>query len=417
MAKLIYLGQTKANAIGDQSLIKDGSYAWNNSNNKYYNSLVFTSDGHLLTHGIDYSLGSSNNLYKLTLNGQTNGNNVNGANDLGSFYAPTSAGTQNQILQANASGIPTWKSLIAIGDSDSYEIPTLNKVEALISTSSTSFLQWKGNTSSVPSNANATKVGYAWRASGTFTIPANNSVTGSAETVEVGDILICTTAYSGSNTPKFTVAQTNWTGSTGDSTLSWNTEVTLATIGGIAIKAKLPVNPNTNTTYSFFVGESGATSYANNITNPYLTVKSSSSDTAANILQLYAGTGIEIKTDGTTDGKINIKNTGVISFNNKTGDLTSSYDSSTNKLTIAGTAYTLNNTNTWRNVKINKVGQTASTTADSTLEELKGTSIGTGALEFGSAFGWVDADNERKVELAWEEIYLDGSTTKYKYYV
>lgn len=415
MAKLIYLGQTKANAIGDQSLIKDGSYAWDNSNNKYYNSLVFTSDGHLLTHGVDYSLGSSNNLYKLTLNGITNGNNVNGATDLGSFYAPTSAGSQNQILQANASGIPVWKNLIAIDNNDSYEIPTLNKVEALISTSSTSFLQWKGNTSSVPNNTDATKVGYTWRASGTFTIPANNSATGSIETVEVGDILICTTAYTGSNTPKFTVAQTNWTGSTGTSTLSWNTEVTLATIGGIAIKAKLPVNPNT--TYSFFVGESGATSYANNITNPYLTVKNSSSDTAANIFQLYAGTGIEIKTDGTTNGKINIKNTGVTTFNNKTGNLASSYDSSTNKLTIAGTTYTLNNTNTWRNVKINKVGQTASTTSDSTLEELKSTSIGTGALEFGSAFGWVDADNERKVELAWEEIYLDGSTTKYKYYV
>lgn len=33
----------------------------------------------------------------------------------------------------------------------------------------------------------------------------------------------------------------------GNSALSWNTEVTLATIGGLAIKAKLPANPNTNT--------------------------------------------------------------------------------------------------------------------------------------------------------------------------
>ena len=35
--------------------------------------------------------------------------------------------------------------------------------------------------------------------------------------------------------------------SAGTSTLSWNTEVTLATIAGQAIKAKLPVNPNTDT--------------------------------------------------------------------------------------------------------------------------------------------------------------------------
>ena len=34
---------------------------------------------------------------------------------------------------------------------------------------------------------------------------------------------------------------------TGTSTLAWNSEVTLGTVGGLAIKAKLPANPNTNT--------------------------------------------------------------------------------------------------------------------------------------------------------------------------
>jgi len=33
----------------------------------------------------------------------------------------------------------------------------------------------------------------------------------------------------------------------GTSTLAWNSEVTLGTVGGLAIKAKLPANPNTNT--------------------------------------------------------------------------------------------------------------------------------------------------------------------------
>lgn len=33
----------------------------------------------------------------------------------------------------------------------------------------------------------------------------------------------------------------------GTSTLEWNSEVTLGTVGGLAIKAKLPANPNTNT--------------------------------------------------------------------------------------------------------------------------------------------------------------------------
>ena len=37
------------------------------------------------------------------------------------------------------------------------------------------------------------------------------------------------------------------TGTAGTSTLAWNSEVTLYTVGGHAIKAKLPANPNTNT--------------------------------------------------------------------------------------------------------------------------------------------------------------------------
>lgn len=44
---------------------------------------------------------------------------------------------------------------------------------------------------------------------------------------------------------KFT--DTTYTFTAGTSSLAWNTEVTLATVGGLAIKAKLPVNPDTNT--------------------------------------------------------------------------------------------------------------------------------------------------------------------------
>lgn len=48
---------------------------------------------------------------------------------------------------------------------------------------------------------------------------------------------------------------TNVAGTAGTSTLSWNTDVTLYTVGGHAIKAKLPANPNTNTTYTFATGD------------------------------------------------------------------------------------------------------------------------------------------------------------------
>ena len=41
--------------------------------------------------------------YKLTLNGTTNGDNA--GTSLGSFYAPTSAGTSGQVLKSNGSGV------------------------------------------------------------------------------------------------------------------------------------------------------------------------------------------------------------------------------------------------------------------------------------------------------------------------
>jgi hypothetical protein len=45
----------------------------------------------------------------------------------------------------------------------------------------------------------------------------------------------------------WTDTNTTYSFTAGTSTLAWNSEVTLATVGGLAIKAKLPANPNTNT--------------------------------------------------------------------------------------------------------------------------------------------------------------------------
>lgn len=46
----------------------------------------------------------------------------------------------------------------------------------------------------------------------------------------------------------------NVTSIAGNSNLQWNAEVTLGTVGGLAIKAKLPANPNTDTRYSAGTG-------------------------------------------------------------------------------------------------------------------------------------------------------------------
>lgn len=64
---------------------------------------------------------------------------------------------------------------------------------------------------------------------------------------EVGDMIVCNTKGTASNNDHWDVVQGNWTATSGTDALSWNTSVTLATIGGVNIKAKLPSNPNTDT--------------------------------------------------------------------------------------------------------------------------------------------------------------------------
>lgn len=61
MQKLIYINQAKESA---QAWLKSHdtnitTLDWNNANNAYYRSLVFTNDGHLLTHGLDFSAAAS----------------------------------------------------------------------------------------------------------------------------------------------------------------------------------------------------------------------------------------------------------------------------------------------------------------------------------------------------------------------
>ena len=54
--------------------------------------------------------------YKLTVNGVTYGDSTSGTN-LGTIYAPTSAGTSGQILSSNGAGAPKWTSLPNVNDS------------------------------------------------------------------------------------------------------------------------------------------------------------------------------------------------------------------------------------------------------------------------------------------------------------
>lgn len=206
--------------------------------------------------------------YGLALNAESLNKGVTSSPtyDLGKIYAPTSAGTSGDLLVSNGSGAPIWKSLWTsaitadvTNNVDNLNIPTVNAVNNAIATAVGSYLKWQGNTSTTGSGTStraviptttATAVGQAWRVSATGELPAANSVTGQKETLESGDILICITPYDSNNstkTPVFTIAQTNWTITTpsgGVPTLG-TSDTTIATIGGVDIKAKVAADTNT----------------------------------------------------------------------------------------------------------------------------------------------------------------------------
>ena len=154
-----------------------------------------------------------------------------------SKQADLTIGINIQTLKNNL-GVSTIINNTSTND----QLPTSKSVYDFVGTYLTSYMHWKGNTPSSGTTftiPNAAVVGDAYRIAVAGTIPAANSITNSAQVVEVGDIIICTDATG----PKYTIAQTNWTTVAGTSTLAWNSEVTLATIGGLVIKAKLPTNP------------------------------------------------------------------------------------------------------------------------------------------------------------------------------
>lgn len=531
MAKLVYIDQTKVEAIKTTGGLYVDSKLWNDSNNPYFNSLVFTNDGHLLTHGIDFSITASSGIiggaagnivyqsgagatsfistpgsngnyviqytnnvpslvsettYKLTLNGVTKGDSTNGTT-LGSFYAPETHGDSNgkvlisQGLESNKA--PIWKALsenfTGVSNTEDLSIPTRKAVkdyvDAAIASSVTSIFTPKGNfdtldASKHPKIGNTTystlEIGdaYTYTGSSDLTLPAANSNAGE-QIIQSGDVIICTDP----NTPKYTVLQANWSISGGgEKTVEIDSSsfVELIDIGGTKLKLKV-TKPSTwsvtDTTYSFFVGDSGATSNAavSNNAGTYLTVKPSSSNNATNILKLIGSGGTTVNNDA--NGVITINSPSISASGRTSGSVASGYEN-IGSITI-GTATTYFDApiNTWRNVYVNGTSQVGtgidtkainfkagnnvtltyeaagtgtgqssnsnyfnlkidatntwreidvykivSNAQDGTIDQLLSTSTGTAPLKFSNTFS-VNSNDE--VDLVWEEISSSGAKT------
>lgn len=72
--------------------------------------------------------------YKLSLNGTQYGS---GSTSLGSFYAPTEAGTNNYVLKSNSSGIPIWVAQSSLSVGSASKLTTARKTYVTLGTAST----------------------------------------------------------------------------------------------------------------------------------------------------------------------------------------------------------------------------------------------------------------------------------------
>ncbi|MGP1514447.1 MAG: hypothetical protein ACTTJH_00620 [Bacteroidales bacterium] len=138
---------------------------------------------------------------------------------------------------------------------DTVNVPTKEYIDGLILDLG-SALNFKGTIgksgATVTALPNSHKVGdcYLTKTAGTY----------AGQSCEVGDMIICITTGTAANNSDWTAVQANWTVATGTSTLVWGTEVTLATIGGVSIGAKLPSNPNTHSSHTISVANGDAAS-------------------------------------------------------------------------------------------------------------------------------------------------------------
>lgn len=165
---------------------------------------------------ISYTIGKSvptnavftDTTYKLTLNGTTNG--ASGGTSLGSFYAPTSVGTDGYVLKSSGSGAPSWvaQSTLSVGTA------------AKLNTGTTTYTAW-GQTywsSGVPQSisGNMTSVG---------------SITPSANGNALGTTSARFNIYGTSGNFSGNVSITGTLGVTGAATLSSS----LSVAGGITL--------------------------------------------------------------------------------------------------------------------------------------------------------------------------------------
>lgn len=416
MAKLIYINK---NLTDSQTWLGAN---WNNNASEYFHSLAFTNDGHFITHGKVFVCVDTT--YQLTLNGTTNGSGTS----LGSFYAPTTAGSNHQILQSSGSGAPSWASLVtSLAASEDYTIPTSYAVKQAISTAIGTLsgaLQYRGTSTTNPTTDGATVAGYTdWKLGDVVAYSFKEYVLeGSTNTAanwrELGD--------ESSFVLKTAKPLTSTTLSISDTTLDQTISINLASItvtntkgnnnlvNGLTVDSygrvtavSYATGALTDTTHNFYLGASGANANATSATSdPYLTTLLTSAASGASGTNIVQFKGTDYLTVSGNNGVITFTNTGLRTASasvasNVTGVYTigtiTKGDGST--LTLYG-----HDVNTWRNV-------TAYLKSNNTSTEILSKSVGTADLAFGSEFLWDGDTSDGTLHIGWAEVDSSGNVT------
>lgn len=170
--------------------------------------------------------------------------------------ADTPTGDTIDVVQNSAVTLTGTNGKSVSGAFTAVSVPTkkyIDNIKSAIDTSianlTLSALELKGtidNTSAAKYTPAATK-GDVYFVKGSKTI--------NGQTVEPGDAFVCIAdSVAAATSSNYTTIQaswhilnTNWSTTNASATLKWNEAVTIATVGGVNITAKLPTNPNSNT--------------------------------------------------------------------------------------------------------------------------------------------------------------------------
>lgn len=405
--KLIYL-DSASNQLDTleriQTWLKNNgnNYDWDNSNNSFYHSVIFSKTGYLITHGKVFNGGLS----------------INGIGT-GSFYALESVGSNGQIVQSNGTKLNFVDLDSTISqDSTSTGVPSSSAVYNYVSTalSANDAMVFKGTyspTSSASGGAvditrfstqpgNDSK-GWTW-------VVSNNGQGGyfANEFCPDGTMIISNVDAPSTTKSNYTIVKTNLSGAmlasnypdlcaiepltgtgflkrTGNETwalenviigLSTNTTSnTVTNTSGLQIGTTVDGSPGTSASTSAYL-RLALKSYSKNDTNT---------------------TGVAVQSkqaveDANKYYPVELDKNGILAV----------YVPWTDSLT----------TDTWRPV----YAYTASTS--STLAQQLPSSTGTAALQFGQEFIYTDLDNNgvsgaSEIHLAWADVSANGTTITY----